>query len=427
MNGMSRTPAGGYGSNVGNHPYAAGATYGANHSDWYHGGWNGNYGGVGGYGMRGYGYGVPGYGYGVGGYGMGYGMAGYGYGMGGYGLYGLSPWAYGSQIYNMGYTGYANPYNNGATIASARFTEGSTGTGATLAAARFTEGGSGTPSSQAAPYDYSQPINSPPPPPQQSATQEAQGAFDQSRAAFKSGDYAHARSLCDKALQKLPDDPRIHEFRALVLFALKRYEESSATLYNVLSAGPGWDWTTMIGLYPSVDVYTAQIRSLESYSRANPKSAAAHFVLGYQYLVQGHNDVAAGQFRRVVALEPNDTLSAKLAEMFSKKDPNDSPTSPTNTPPAKTFELVGTWLASPAKDVTIKLNIQKDGPFTWNVVDKGKPRELKGTSAYANNLLTLDGSQGQPLVGQVTWQDENHFKFQVGGGGPLDPGLSFSR
>jgi hypothetical protein len=27
----------------------------------------------------------------------------------------------------------------------------------------------------------------------------------------------------------------------------------------------------------------------------------------------------------------------------------------------------------------------------------------------------------------VTWQDENHFTFQVAGGGALDPGLSFSR
>ena len=128
--------------------------------------------------------------------------------MGGYGLYGLSPWAYGSQIYNMGYAGYSNPYYNGATLASARFTEGSPGTGATIASARFSEGGSGTSTSQAAPYDYSQPIDSPATPPQQSATQEAQGAFDQSRTAFKNGDYAQARSLCDKALQKLPDDPR---------------------------------------------------------------------------------------------------------------------------------------------------------------------------------------------------------------------------
>ena len=58
--------------------------------------------------------------------------------------------------------------------------------------------------------------------------------------------------------------------------------------------------------------------------------------------------------------------------MFSKKDPTASPSSPSNTPPAKSFDLGGTWVASPTKDTTIKLKIQKDGPFTWNVIDKGE-------------------------------------------------------
>ena len=184
----------------------------------------------------------------------------------------------------------------------------------------------------------------------------------------------------------------------------------------------------MVGLYPSVDVYTAQLRSLEEYARENPRSAAAHFVLAYQYMVQGHHDVAAGQFERVVELQPNDTLSAKFAQMFAKKDRAAAPGStPSNTPPARTYDLSGTWTASPTKDVSIKLTVEKDGPFTWKVVDKGKPRELKGKSTYGNDLLTLDGDQGQPLVGKVTWQDENHFTFQVAGGGTLDPGLSFAR
>jgi hypothetical protein len=30
-------------------------------------------------------------------------------------------------------------------------------------------------------------------------------------------------------------------------------------------------------------------------------------------------------------------------------------------------------------------------------------------------------------VGKVTWQDENHFTFQVAGGGALDAGLSFDK
>ena len=51
--------------------------------------------------------------------------------------------------------------------------------------------------------------------------------FDQARDAFKNGDYTSALSLADQALVQLPNDPALHEFRSLVLFALQRYEEAA--------------------------------------------------------------------------------------------------------------------------------------------------------------------------------------------------------
>ena len=39
-------------------------------------------------------------------------------------------------------------------------------------------------------------------------------------------------------------------------------------LYVVLTAGPGWDWATMVGLYPDVDTYTRQLRALEAAIKA---------------------------------------------------------------------------------------------------------------------------------------------------------------
>jgi tetratricopeptide (TPR) repeat protein len=408
--GMGRP---GYGGGArmgyGGRPFGTGAgmgnRYGAYHNGWYHGAWNGNYGGWGGYGIGGYGMG-----YGLGGYGMGgYGWGGYGSGWPG--MYGLGSWAYGPMLYNMGYSTYSNPFDFNSSIASARFVE----SGASTQGARGTS------------YYYSEPINTLADPPQQSAIEEAQRTFNQSRAAFMRGEYEQALDLCDKALQKLPNDPAPHEFRALVLFALNRYDEAATALYAVLSTGPGWDWTTMAGLYPSVDVYTSQLRRLEKYARENPRSAAAHFVLAYHYLAQGHDDVAAGQFQKVVDLLPNDALSAKFAKMLAHGATSAQGTQPSNTTPSMTYDISGMWKASPSKDVEIKLTVEKDGPFTWQVTDKGKPRELKGNSTYGNGLLTLDASQGRPIVGKVTWQDEAHFTFQVAGGGPLDPGLNFAR
>ena len=91
-------------------------------------------------------------------------------------------------------------------------------------------------------------------------TDPAVALFDAGRAAFQQGNYTDALAQADAALAKLPGDTTLHEFRALCLFALSRYDEAAAALYAVLSVGPGWDWATLIGLYPSIDPYTQQLR-----------------------------------------------------------------------------------------------------------------------------------------------------------------------
>ena len=99
---------------------------------------------------------------------------------------------------------------------------------------------------------------------------------------------------------------------------LKRYDEAAAVNYAVLSAGPGWNWSTLAGLYPDVDTYTNQLRALEAYVQTNPSSASAAFLLAYHYLAQGNNDAAGAQFERVSQLLPSDQLSASFAKLYKK-------------------------------------------------------------------------------------------------------------
>ena len=262
-----------------------------------------------GYGYGGYGYGSPSYG-GYGGYGYGYpGYGAYG-GYGGYGGYGYGywPWLYGSSLYNWGYSRYYNPY----------YGYGGYGLGA------FGYPGLTTIIVQPAVYDYSQPLSTQAAPPEPAAVDKVGTSFDTARDAFKAGDYLKALKLTDEAIRQMPNDAALHEFRGLVLFALYRYEDAAAPLYAVLSVRPGWDWKTLVGLYPSVSVYTEQLRALETYCRLNPRSASARFVLAYLYLTQGNTDAAVDQLKRVVALQPKDTVAARLLEQLDK----------TNTPPA---------------------------------------------------------------------------------------------
>jgi tetratricopeptide (TPR) repeat protein len=286
----------------------------------------------------------------------------------------------------------------------------------------------------AGPYDYSQPIDTAAAPAPAGTTDPAMATFDAARASFKQRDFDRALAQADDALAKLPNDTALHEFRALCQFALKRYDEAAGTLYAVLSVGPGWDWATLVGLYPDVEVYTAQLRDLENYCRANPKSAAARFVLSYHYLTEGFNDAAVAVLKQVLALMPSDTLSAKLfrqlappaEEAATAAAPTGAPAPADTTPPAGA-SIAGTWNAHPAADTSIALTVQPGRPFTWQVTRKDKTQQFSGTSTYGEGLLTLAQDKGPALVGRVSWRDADHMTFRVVGDGPDDPGLSFSK
>jgi hypothetical protein len=186
-------------------------------------------------------------------------------------------------------------------------------------------------------FDYSQPIPAPAPPPAPAAAPTSTGSgpppepqpppeadaaqqlFADARAAFAKQEYAQSLGLIDKAVKELPSDAVLHEFRALVLFAMKDYRQSAAAIYSVLAAGPGWGWDTMKALYPDVNVYTAQLRALEEFKKNNPKASEASLLLAYHYLVLDHKDEAVKQFEKVLELMPKDKLSAALLKMLKEE------------------------------------------------------------------------------------------------------------
>ena len=433
VNNLNRGGYGGYGSGYGGYGgpnrgwggYGAygggyhGSSYYNYHSNWVNGSWGGNY--RPGWGGYGYGGGYPGYYNNFGNSALGVGAA-----------VGIAAWGVGSLINSWGYSRYSNPYYSSAYSQPT------------------------TVISQPAGYDYSRPLDLASAPPAEPVIQTAEASFDSGRQAFLSGDYVRALSLADQALTQTPNDPMLHEFRATTLFALRRYDEAAVPFYTVLSAGPGWDWTTLIGLYPGVETYTSQLRALEAYCNANPRAASARFVLAAFYLTQGSTAAAATRLREVVAIQPRDKLSAQLlaavggdgqaAQVAGQSQPpglpaNDTP--PANPTPAQgasaapegpplptgpvPANLVGVWTASPAPDVTISLNISDDKSFTWKVVEKGQAREFKGDATFDKEVLALVPPEMPPMVAKVTLKDPAHFNFKAVGTPSDDPGLNFGK
>jgi hypothetical protein len=362
------------------------------------------YGLLGGYGMgyRGLGMGYGGMGYG--GYGMGYG--GYGMGYGGMGGWGLPSWGLGNWPYQYGYSTYVNPY--------------------------YTTAGQGF-------LNYSQPLAIDATEPAQATIDTAGTAFAAARDAFKAGDYNTALQKTDEALKSLPNDVDLHEFRSLVLFAQGNYSEAAAGLYAVLDRAPGWNWATLSGLYPDVDTFTRQLRGLEKYVADNPKAASGRFVLAYLYMGMGSTDAAADQLREVVSQEPNDRLSRHLLADLSPPPAGEAGTAPATasnttkaaeeqpTGPPPPANLAGEWKAQGAGGTTIDLNLKPDNHFTWTAQGKDGPKSFSGTAATGSGILTLAASDGMVIVGRLTGTPDGGFKFKLVGGGPDDPGLTFSK
>jgi uncharacterized protein (TIGR03066 family) len=315
-------------------------------------------------------------------------------------------------------------------------------------------------------YDYSQPIpvtnqqpdataatttdaaadpavaaaNDPPPSPE---VQAGTSHMDLARAAFQKGDYAAASSEIDQAIQALPKDAALHEFRALVQFATKNYKQAAATLYAVLAAGPGWDWATLSGMYADTTTYTDQLRALEEYVKANPSATDAKFVLAYHYLTCGHTESAKTQYEEILKLQPKDLLTAQLAKLVGG-DPNepkrDSPTpqppdaeaeaAPENqpTPPSAidAAQVVGKWTAKRADGSTFGLDLTPDSKFTWSFQQGKKKQEFGGKYSVDGAILVLERTDGAQMPGLVTMSSTG-FNFKLYGGSPDDPGLDFRK
>ncbi len=296
-------------------------------------------------------------------------------------------------------------------------------------------------------YDYSQPVvtamyattdetGAAVPLPQPDENQQAMMSFDAGLAAFKEGGYVQAMVNFDNALRKMPNDPVLHEVRALTLFALGRYKEAAVTLNSLLASSPGMDWTSMSALYGNdVDAYTTQLRKLEDHVRSNQQDAAAIFVLAYHYLVVGQNDSAIRALQAVVELQPKDGTARQLLKALSPpeadKPPSTSP-APRSTDPlapaaeaAPTTDLVGKWAAK-NEQVAVELTVTADNDFTWKATPTGQPAvEVKGKIAATADSLALESPEQGTMVGAVKSGGADQFTFTMASSN--DAGLAFTR
>lgn len=332
-------------------------------------------------------------------------------------VWGMSAWAIGSMAYGSGYSDYSNPYYGGDASAAGTYADYS----APIQVA-------GQNSSAAPADDAGQTV-----PPEVAA---GMPFFDAARDDFKRGDYQSALKNVNQALAKMPTDAALHEFRALVQFAMADYSSAAATIYAVLAVGPGWDWTTLSSMYASTDVYAQQLRGLEQYQKDHPDAADAKFLLAYHYITTGHPDSAVKKLQEVVKLKPDDQLSAQLIKTLGGPDagqtaaqlpgPGDGEAEPPEPPAVDAAKIVGVWKAKNTCGKSFTLTLTKDSKFTWGYEYSGKKQEFSGKYTVDGAMLVLERTDGEQMPGTVTLAS-NGFNFKLYGGPADDPGLDFRK
>ncbi len=256
--------------------------------------------------------------------------------------------------------------------------------------------------------------------------------FDLARQSFYQGNYPSALASTDKALAAMPGDPIIHEFRALVLFAQSKYKEAAAGLYSVLSVGPGWDWTTLASLYPSVDVYTRQLRALEQYVESHPEANEARFVLVYHYLTTSNKDAAVANLKLLHKQLPQDELTKQLLVMTAGAEALGTATATAlpdgvEVPAVGAADMVGKWVATGDGKTKFAMELAKDGNFSWTFTQNGKPQTVKGVYALDGNVLAMEPEAGGVMLAEVTPPNAGRFDFKLLGAPPDDAGLKFAK
>ena len=303
-------------------------------------------------------------------------------------------------------------------------------------------------------YDYSEPIvintyNTPSADasaeasPQQAVAQESPQTaggyqlFDRAREAFKQGNYDQALALDEQAIQSIPDDPVLHEFGAMCLFAQGNYARAAAVLNALLAVAPGMDWATMSSLYPVGGYLHPPTPSVgEPHQSRIPTMRRPVSCSPITTWLPGTRENAINELKAVVARQPGDQIAARMLEALEPKETPAESTPVAAAPPAAdsrhprrepTTDLVGKWRADRDGNV-FGLWIKEDGQFSWKATPAGKEAiTIDGQVATTSDTLILESADQGSMVARVKSAGPDQFQFLVAGGPPGDAGLTFKR
>ncbi len=179
-----------------------------------------------------------------------------------------------------------------------------------------------------------------------------------------------------------------------------------------------------------MDVYTEQLRALESFCKKDPSDQAARFVLAYHYVTAGHDDAAIEQLQGLVKANPKDQVSI---EMLQRLDPDAEIPNPAKkveppkpSDPVEAKQLQGDWKAV-RDNSSFEMNLEENQEFSWKFTTDGKTQEVRGVwSVDKEGVLAMEMNDSGVMLAQTVMKGSDLEFYMLGDSTGNDP-LEFQK
>ncbi|MEO1523828.1 MAG: hypothetical protein AAFX06_00245 [Planctomycetota bacterium] len=148
------------------------------------------------------------------------------------------------------------------------------------------------------------------------AEQKLLRLIETAKTQFRAKKYDETIETLDNAVQLVPENSDVLQFRGFAHFAKHDYDAAAADVYDALLLGNTWNWQAVRDLYQSKEVYENHLRTLEAVRKAAP-NMTHHFLLGYHYLVLEHLARGQKELERALQAQPGEPLVTQLVSVVS--------------------------------------------------------------------------------------------------------------
>jgi len=252
-------------------------------------------------------------------------------------------------------------------------------------------------------------------------TEDSRRHFEAARISFRSGKLDRSLLQVEASLGVAAGDGALHEFRALVLFALGRYRKAAAEIHAVLATTPGWSKETRDGLYRDPGDYIVQLSELDKQARGNPTNAELGFLLAYHRLTAGDLEAATAPLDAAAKGTSDDSVLADLLRSVA------NPETPLVEAPPVPYDLEGSWRARAPGGGSIELSFTPDGAFSWSYTTDGGDRSFRGRYKSFDGTISLREESGGPTDLVLLPHGGDAFELKPVAAPADAPGLSFER